>query len=43
MVKATASTKHKPPTARYAMPMKLFFPPSQLAVESTSFFLPSKL
>nr|GEW73041.1 ribonuclease H-like domain, reverse transcriptase, RNA-dependent DNA polymerase [Tanacetum cinerariifolium] len=27
--------KHKPPTARYAMPMKLFFPPSQLLVEST--------
>ena len=43
IMKAIANKKHNPPTVRYAVPRKSFFPPSQLAVESTSFFLPLKL
>lgn len=42
-VNAKAKKKQSPPTVRYAKPRKSFFPPSQVAVESTNFFLPPKL
>lgn len=41
--KKTAKNKHMLPTVKYAIPRKSFLPPSQLVVDSTSFFLPLKL